>query len=393
MPPRRARAQCARAALGAPLVVALALVVPSVSATAGGASSPAVVSLGSVTSVLETTTTSFARDDGYSVPFPHGRDMWFFGDSFTSTLVPATKHHAAEWVRTQVVQGSTAAISEVVVGQVPTQMTEVQPNVSVAAPDDEMFLSPPHDAYMANGSGDPCTPAHGAAWQARWPSGAAIMPDNHLEILVTYNIACVLNGGGFTVEGWGFAIYNWHSNTFDVPPTDVFKPQRDGAALPSEDLFSSPVAQGDDIDLFSTTGCPSGGGTCTSLDLTSVLGTEAALSNPASYQPAPSTTNYGLRWDPSVNVTADPWGGFFATDQQPASGKFFIAHAPTALGPWSAIVRSEVPCTNYTFNDCRTLVLHPELSTHSSWILTYFDPVVPDPQALGHLVGVAITAP
>ena len=39
---------------------------------------------------------------------------------------------------------------------------------------------------------------------ARWPTGAALMPDKK-NVLVPYMDVCVVAAGAYAVEGWGFA--------------------------------------------------------------------------------------------------------------------------------------------------------------------------------------------
>src|SRR5215510_13073037 len=84
-----------------------------------------------------------------------------------------------------------------------------------------------------------------------------MMPDN-TNIFVPYISACVLTALNHQAEGWGFAMYNWKTNRFSVPPTEVFVPQKDGSALTTAQYFGSPIVDHGKITMFSSTCCAAG---------------------------------------------------------------------------------------------------------------------------------------
>ena len=194
------------------------------------------------------------------------------------------------------------------------------------------FLEPPL-VYLTNGSGKVCNKINGGrtAGSVRWATGAALMADK-TNILVTYLSACVISAKDFRAEGWGFAEYNWKTNTFTQPPTDVFPPAKNGAAIPTSMYFGSPIVDGDNITFFSATCCDAGSGVYT----TTVPADLASLKNRASYQPHPI-----LGVPPSFVLSVAP-----PSPTQPhltmyeltgIKGDYRILTAKTPAGPWTEV--------------------------------------------------------
>src|ERR1700691_2647586 len=224
---RRFRRRGRRVLMG---VLAVALPLASVAllpapAFSAGAPSPTLV--GPVLAQLESSTVTDLTDAGITVPLPNGTDLWVFGD-----LVRYQYSKKGTWKQNDFVFGSNAAEGPYSQGQLPAPLDNVKVGKSLSATNQPtQFIPAPTDVYMNNGSGKLCTRANGARYQARWATGAALMPHS-TNVLVTYIDGCILSGSSYTAEGWGFMEYNWSANTISVPPFDVFPPLTDGATLP-----------------------------------------------------------------------------------------------------------------------------------------------------------------
>ena len=94
------------------------------------------------------------------------------------------------------------------------------------------------------------------AESVRWPTGAALLPDK-TNVFVPYVDVCVVNAANYVVQGWGFSFYNWKTNKLSIPPFDVFKPKRTGAAIPKTQWYGSPVVVGNNVTMFTSICCGS----------------------------------------------------------------------------------------------------------------------------------------
>jgi hypothetical protein len=132
-----------------------------------------------VRSSYETATRAISRDIGLSVALPDGHDLWLFGDTGIYQKTGST------WRRTGFLDGSTALLAKYTKGQVPR-------GGEVPAAKPARFVPVPKRVYLPDRSGRLCVqPVPTAAFSARWPTGAAIMPTNSARVLVTYSIVCV----------------------------------------------------------------------------------------------------------------------------------------------------------------------------------------------------------
>jgi hypothetical protein len=248
----------------------------------------------------------------------------------------------------------------------------------------------PNDVYLPDGSGRLCAPAAGQ-YSARWASGAALIP-NTSDVLVTYADVCVSNGS-FRAEGWGFMEYNWQSNALDVGPDDVFPPDSSGAALASDHSLGSPVLSNGKVSLFSSV--------CTSLFVGCGAGQVYAatlsadvltLSNPRAYAVNPVATDGSASWQPTgIAIASYPDAPFRMIETTAITGAYSVMTAPTATGPWHLETTGLAPgCEGLSSGFCYALVGHPELSTSSQLVFTYYDPGAgpAGPNGpIGHVVG------
>ncbi len=346
-----------------------------------------------VASAFENPTRWLGRDEGYSVPLRNGNDLWIFGDT------PIAKLVNGGFAITRLVKGSTAM--EGPAGGAWDQYSEVRIGEPLNTGNDPSSFIPqtPLVVYMPDGSGRTCTAANGASEEGRWPSGAALIPGTD-EVFVTYYDVCVV-GGNYPVEGWGFMEYNWATNEIDVGPTDVLQPSTAGAALPSNELFGSPVFDGGNLYLYSASCAANVFGTCTNggqVWAATVADFSTNGPSPASLLPLPLATTKSAAWAPdtgTVNVQYYPGAGWRMIEQTNLGGGFALFSASSPSGPWSLESNDTVPgCQQPTQLFCYAFFGHPELSTSTQLALTYFDPaegpVVDGRTAFGHVMEVPL---
>ena len=347
---------------------------------AGG--SPGITYLGEVSASQETSTgTILQRDAGISVALPNGRDLWIFGDT-SSFSANSSQSNAF-------IGGSTAAKGRYVPGQSPTVLKDVQPaskstGSTPAAP--SQFIPTPSDTYMPDGSGRACTTANGAVYTARWPTGAVLV-SNQAELLVTYTDVCVTSATSFTVEGWGWLMYNWKGSKIKIGPIDVFPPAPSGAPLPDSRAYQSPLESNGQITLFTST--------CTELFITCSAGNVTAttlsenplvLGTPAAYIGSPAVTTPNAEWTPvNVSIAAYP-GGLRLVEQTSIGGTFLVFTSASPTGPWKPVFSGTLPgCSTTPRGFCYAFVGHPELGSNTSLVLSYFKPDSPQNANVGHI--------
>ena len=70
--------------------------------------------------------------------------------------------------------------------------------------------------------------------------------------------------------------------------------------------------------------------------------------------------------------------GLVMVEQTSLAGAFQVWQAASPTGPWRPLRTGTVPCTKGTQGAvdalCRALIGHPELSTRSRLLISYFDP-------------------
>jgi len=79
-------------------------------------------------------------------------------------------------------------------------------------------------------------------------------------------------------------------------------------------------------------------------------------------------------------VTADSFSsvgqGLDLVEETSLGGNFRVWTASSPPGPWTQKTSGQVPCTSGSgaLNFCRALIGHPELSTSSQLLLSFYDP-------------------
>jgi hypothetical protein len=352
-------------AAGLVVVSVVALTAAQGAAGAGrGAKAPARF-LGPVLSQKENSGTSFGRDGGYSVALPNKTDFWIFADS------PRWQFLHGKWRLTDFIPGSTAGIAPFTPGKPLTKrLIEVRPGSVLKTKNAPVQFMPQPNAYIPDGSGTLCRKyqARRPAFSARWPIGAALMPDK-TNILIPYAVVCVLGESDFGAQGWGYALFNWRTRTFSVAPTDVFPADPSGTRLQSIQGFGSPIVVNKTVTFYSWVFGTSASG----IYATSMPATVEALSNPASYQPQliPGVrTTFNLHVAPKSKRHAS----FMMYQLRTAKGGYSIHTAPNPLGPWSEVASGVLPLCDTAPRPCHSMALHPELSPAGRLNVSYHVP-------------------
>jgi hypothetical protein len=80
----------------------------------------------------------------------------------------------------------------------------------------------------------------------------------------------------------------------------------------------------------------------------------------------------------AVSVAEVPAAGrqFILVEQTDISGDFSVYQSPAPAGTWHPVLTGRVPCQAGAdpLNFCRAIIVHPELSTPTQLVLSYFDP-------------------
>jgi hypothetical protein len=345
------------------------------------------------------------RDCGYSSPLPGkpGWSLWLFCD----TAVTSDKGTRIDRL---ILGTDTAAAGPYRAGQAPTRLTEIPtPPAAAALPSDgapEPFLPAPQGLLRPGGTAS-CSGAgaYPAAWitgVAREPAAASAGAGDRGQLLISYNDYCVTGASGslgtdvpgsLTPEGSGLVEYDPATNQLGSPE-QVFG-STPGLALPVQQVLGSPVFDGGYLYQFgfcSAGTLPSGcaGGT---VFMVRVQATPAAWRNPLSYQ---YWTGSGWSLDPNTAASVLPAGhplgvsagdytaaghGLVLVEQTSLGGDFQVWQASSPTGPWRHLRDGRVPCRAARQKEaagagdlCRAVIGHPELSTRSRLLVSYFNP-------------------
>ena len=366
-------------------VIVGCLVVVKACGTAAPAPSPV------LSNYERSTGDTIRRDCGFSSPLPGrpGWSIWLFCDT-------AVIGAHAPTIKRLILGTGTAADGPYQAGRAPAGLSEVptppaRPALpSSAAP--QPFLPAP-DGLRLPGSMLPCT-GHGA-YPAAWISGVTRAPPPAAgTLLITYDEYCVTGtgtGDATTAEGFGLVEYDPASNLLG-PVTLVFST---GSGLPllKQQVLGSPMLGRDGyLYLFGfcraappPAGCGSG-----RVFLARTVAAPAYWRNPFTYQywtgdgwsPRPAAASSlipaGQPLGISVGDFAADGQGLVMIEQTSLAGGFQAWRASSPAGPWRRILTGQVPCTSGTETGaeglCRALIGHPELSTRSRLLISYYDP-------------------
>ena len=392
-----------RLSLAATLALAvLALAVLAVAACAGPPRPSPHPAPGLVRSNYERATGDLVpRDCGYSVPLPEksGWSLWLFCDTAV-TSAGGTR------IDRLILGTDTAAAGPGQAGQAPSRLSEIPtpPTPSLlpsnAAP--EPFLPAPQGLVLPGGT-QPCSGS--GDYAAAWITGVAAEPGGQGKLLISYNDYCVTGDstslgtdvpGSLTPEGSGLVEYDPATNQLG-PAEQVFGSTL-GLALPVQQVLGSPVFDGGYLYQFGFCSAGTLPGACASgkVFMVRVQATPAAWRNPLSYQ---YWTGSGWSLDPNTAASVLPSGhplgvsagdytadghGLVLVEQTSLAGDFQVWQASSPAGPWHQVRAGRVPCraaqpaasgaARGPGDLCRAIIGHPELSTRSRLLISYFNP-------------------
>ncbi len=398
-------------------VIAIVLVVLCDACGAGGPS------LQPVLSEYETATGHvIVRDCGYSAPVPGKarQSLWLFCDTVVTT------RHGKE-IGNPIHGTGTAAEGSYTTGRAPSALAEVVtpeqlpsspvPSQAIPAPPaipsdtgtppsavpsttapstarpspartgPQPFLPAPTNLTLP-ASALPC--AGPRVYPARWTSGVAREPTSsgHAgHLLISYDDYCVSGDNGFTPEAFGLLDYDPESNVLGSP-AEVFG-TAPGQQLPPQWQLGSPIFHDGYLYLFSSCAPRRGCGTA-GVFLVRTSASPAAWQDGYTYQ-------YwtGKSWSSSpvsgaplfhhakpLAVSAGDFSadghGLIVIEQTSLAGDFSVWQSAAPTGPWQRIETDRVPCTAGKQAGasalCRALIGHPELSSRSELLISFFDP-------------------
>ena len=318
------------------------------------------------------------RDGGYSVAIPgSGQAVWFFGDAF--------------WDGGYLL-GSTAAAGPATRGRVPTELSEIPtPPAAVEAPNagaPQRFLPVPDGLVAPDGT--PCLGRVGSA-PASWPTGAALVPGTY-NVLVAYLDVCLTLPRTMTVQRFGVAEYDPLHNRV-VAQRTVFDASR-LPRLPFPLALGSPVFAADGyLYLYGSTcdDTASSSGVCVSgrVIAARVPAWPAYWRDGGSYQFWTGGA-WTADWSQARTVLPDarPAGlvhvadtgelgkGLVMVEQLDLLGGYRVWRSSSFTGGWSPVASGFAPCSHgeHQVDMCRTYAAHPDVSTTSALLMSYFDP-------------------
>jgi hypothetical protein len=239
-------------------------------------------------------------------------------------------------------------------------------------------------------------------YPASWITGVTHEPPgaggNPNDVLITFANYCVDAETGnintlFTDEGFGVVSYDPLTNRLGTP-TYVFT-SSGGQNLPVTEQLSNPIFFGGHLYLFGFECTSSFFGSCISgnVYLARAPAFGGSRQDPGSYRfwtgsgwsPDSSDAGNLISGVTPLSISAGSYGatghGLILTAESDVGGGFQVWTAQSPTGPWQLLQTGRVPsaCTGGEFG-CYALIGHPELSTSSDLLLSYFDPA-----GLGHL--------
>jgi hypothetical protein len=345
-----------------------------------GAARADVAPPGQVKSAYETSASgnSVNRDCGLSKKLPGSstQSLWLFCDSVWSGTSSGF------------MLGSTAAVGPFTAGKVPTGISEVPtpPGAIGTLPNSRppaRFL--PAVSGLTLPDGKDCH-VPGSSYAASWLSGVAQQPStaDPTKLLITYSDVCV-HPAGITTERFGLVEYKPSTNALSGQ-TSVYT-QLSG--LPFQKILGSPIFSGGYLYMFGYVCDENVWGACLAgrVTLTRVTAT------PASWRVA---SNYrywtGSAWSTNAEAATSlipgitPYAvhvedfsalgkGFVMIEQPDISGKFRVWRSTSLTSGWTNTSTGNAPCgAQAGLNLCRAYYGHPELSTSTNLLMSYYDP-------------------
>jgi hypothetical protein len=332
------------------------------------------------------------RDCGFSAALPSspGQALWTFCD---------TAIYSPQGTLIGFIGGSTAARGPYSPGLVPTGLSELPtpPAPIGALPNQQAparFLPVPGGLLAPDGV-TACGTAGSNTYAASWISGLTRGPNKVLStgqnaqnlFYLTYLNVCV-NSTSWSVQSSGAAFYDPVANTF-VSSATIFTRPSTSADLIWQRQLGSPIFSSDGYLYLFASHCDSAAfGACgagrTILARTPWQSSSGWFSA-GSYR---YWTSSGWVSDPNAAQSVASGARPFAVDvhtyangrlelveQTTIAGNYRIWTASSPAGPWTAGTESVIPgCESSTTSWCYAFIGHPELSTATTLLMSYYDP-------------------
>ncbi|MDR3032471.1 MAG: hypothetical protein LBV78_05080 [Kitasatospora sp.] len=332
---------------------------------------------------------NIVRDCGYSQPLPAhpGSSLWLFCDTDVYGF-----NAQGQWTLSDIIAGSTAAEGPATPGNVPTGLSELStpgtgvppiPNHNGPA----QFLPTPSGLVTSGGlTGDSANHAYAASWVTGVTRDAARPSD----LLISFNNYCVQSGGSLLPEGFGLATYAPATNTRSGQVTVFTSPS--GVALAQQERLGSPIFAGGYLYLFASLCNRTYDATCISdsgnaVYLARVSANPSAWDNaggyrwyagPSSWTASPGSAVSVISGARPLSVTVSDFSalghGLALIEQTNIVGGFTVFQASRPSGMWQEKTSGTVPCTIEGDGFCRSIIGHPELSTRSRLLVSFFNP-------------------
>jgi hypothetical protein len=319
------------------------------------------------------------RDCGYSVPLPDtpGRSLWLFCD----TDITSQSGHL---VSLPILGTGTAAEGADSNGQVPGTLTEIPtPGRKQRVQDaPEPFLPAPSGLTLP-ASDAPCAGA--GTYPARWITGVARVPGSS-HLLISFDDYCV-NGDVLQAENSGLVQYTPAANTLGAVSVVFEVPG--GRPLPPQWTVGSPVFADGYLYLFGSCaaghGCGAAGVFLTRTPAMPVWWDDAFAYRywtGTGWSSDPASARSLLTGTSPLAISAGDYAAdghqLVMVEETSVTGAFSIWQAAAPTGPWRRVGGGQVPCTPSRSKGlgalCRALIGHPELSTATELLISFFNP-------------------
>lgn len=332
------------------------------------------------------------RDCGYSAPLPAQptSSFWLFCDTAVNGF-----NSGDQWTLLSFLPGSSAAEAPDNAGEVPTDLSE-QTTAGTSLPTfpnndaPEQFLPTPSGLETA--AGLPCDSANDA-YAASWSTGMTEDAAKRSDLLITYVNYCVsTDGGGELAEGFGLDQYDPATNKLDSQVT-VFSSA--DTSIPVQERLAAPIFAGSYLYLFGANCGDVYDATCVAnsgnaVYLARVADNATSWSTPGDYKwysgpsswtatdtSATSVISGATPLSVSVASFASLGQGLVLIEETDLVGAFTVYEASSPAGTWTEKTSAQLNCPNDGASFCRAIIPHPELSTSSDLLVSYFDPVEP----------------
>jgi len=332
---------------------------------------------------------NIVRDCGYSQPLPAdpSSSLWLFCDTDVYGF-----NAQGQWKLLNIISGSTAAEGPATRGKVPTGLSELTTPGSGVPPipnnDGPAHFLPAPSGLVTSG-GLPCDSAN-HSYAASWITGVTRDAARSSDVLISFNNYCVENSGGVVAEGFGLAQYAPATNTLSSRTT-VFT-SVSGTALAQQERLGSPVFSGRYLYLFASHCNETYDATCISnsgnaVYLARVRAKPSAWDNagryrwyagPSSWTASPGSAVSVISGARPLSVNVNNFSslghGLALIEQTSLVGGFTVYQASRPPGTWKEKTSGTVPCSVEGDSFCRAIIGHPELSTGSHLLVSFFNP-------------------